>query len=449
MKRSKTFLAGAFWNGFVMMVFWPLGVLTAVILGRLLGPAGKGEFTLAVMVGTLLVTTLNLGLPASLTYHLAGDRLPVARVVKTVLLLSGLLGAVALGAALLLDYTGWCRYVFGIPALTAAVWIVVAGTPFQLAGTCLQFVVLARGQPVVFASLPALGQVLSTGLIVVCVLVGRLTPFTAAAALVASQVAMALAQMAYEQSRVDWLRAPALARPSLRALTSYSIVNHAGNLCHFLIQRIDVLLVSIFLDLRAVGLYSVAYGFAELLLLLPQRASLLYFPRVAAQRRPADQDEVRISCSLVFLAAVAMALVLLAVAPPAIRFLYGTAFTDAIRPFALLLPGACALATSSLLGAYLAGVGRVAATARVNAAALATNVALNLVLLPRFGVSGAAVASSVTYAGQALCLAVIVARAARQRPLELFTSASPELLAALFRRMVAALPRPAWTRSDS
>jgi O-antigen/teichoic acid export membrane protein len=94
------------------------------------------------------------------------------------------------------------------------------------------------------------------------------------------------------------------------------------------------------------------------------------------------------------------------------------------------------MAAGSIQSAYLAGVGRVKTVAQAAAAGLALNVALNLVLIPRYGISGAAAASSLTYCAQAFVLVQSVARLTRTPPLAMLTSASPGVIAGVLRRVL-------------
>ncbi|HYM09356.1 MAG TPA: oligosaccharide flippase family protein, partial [Bryobacterales bacterium] len=422
----RTFVNDVFWNAAMMAIALPASVATSVLIGRILGPAGKGEYALAVLVGILLVTVLNLGIPASISYFVGGGETPQRSLIKTVVILAGILAAAALAIAGLLDRTGWCSYIFGIPRFTRTVWIVVLGLPFQFWGTFLQYVILAQGDRVLFAALPVFGQLIVTVLVVAFALTGVLAPATAACAAVASQIFGAAFLLIYVQRRVDWLRAPVLPSAFWKRLAKYSLTSYVAGTLQFLIQRIDVLLVSVLLGLRAVGLYSVAYGVAELLMLLPQRINSLYLPRIAGERAPHGKaEEVRLSSSLVFVGTVGAAAALALAAPFAIRFFYGRAYGPSVSPFLLLLPGICGMAASSIQSAYLSGVGMVHINAAVAAAGLALNVALNLLLIPRYGISGAAVASSLTYWAQAIALIAAVSRLTHARPLAMLTSAPP------------------------
>jgi len=435
-KSPRSFASGVAWNALLMGVSLPLGIAISIMIGRWLGPAGKGEYTLAVTFGSVLLTALNLGIPATISYHLGGGRGPSGPLVKTVLLLAMALSLAGLGIAAVLDRTGWCRQVLGMSRLSPAVWMMVCAFPFQLLGMFLQFVILSLGHHVLFALLPMAGQVLAFLLIGALLLFRVLSPFTAAAGLAIIHAFSAAFLLFFVQRRVGFLGAPLEGLSLLRTLLRYSGFSYLGSLLQFLVQRVDVLLISVLLDLRALGLYAVAYGVAELLLLLPQRFGNLYLARVAGQPEGSPQSarEIPLSTSAVVLGTAAAAVFLALAAPWAIQVFYGRSFAGSVKPFLLLLPGVCALAAGSVQNAYLSGAGRLDVNARVAALGLILNVALNLLLIPGYGIAGAAVASSLTYGFQALWLIHTVARLASASPLAMLTSAPPAVLLDLLRR---------------
>jgi O-antigen/teichoic acid export membrane protein len=432
----RSFVSGVAWNALLVGLGLPVGMAISILIGRWLGPAGKGEYTLAVTFGSLLLTGVTLGIPASISYHLGGGRAPAGPLLRVVLVLALALGLAAVGVAAVLDRTGWCRYVLGISRLSPAVWMIVATVPLQLLGMFLQFVILSLEHRVLFAVVPVAGQVLTLLLIGAFLLLGALSPFTAAAGVAIPYALSATFLSLFVKRRVASWRAPWKDLSLLQSVLRYSGFSYLGSLLQFLVQRVDVLLISVLLDLRAVGLYSVAYGVAELLLLLPQRFGNLYLTRVAGQTDGSAlrAREIPLSTSAVVLGTLAAAAVLALAAPWAIRHFFGRSFDDSVKPFLLLLPGVCALAAGAVQNAYLSGAGRLGDNARVAAAGLVVNVALNLWLIPGYGIAGAAVASSLTYGLQALWLIHTVARLANARPLAMLTSAPPAVLWELLRR---------------
>ncbi len=88
--------------------------------------------------------------------------------------------------------------------------------------------------------------------------------------------------------------------------------------------------------------------------------------------------------------------------PRLVRFFYGAAFADAGVALRLILPGVVAYSVVAVLSRYIVGQGRPGTGTLVLMAGLAVNVAANLILVPRFGIDGAAASSSISYACTAL-----------------------------------------------
>jgi len=82
-------------------------------------------------------------------------------------------------------------------------------------------------------------------------------------------------------------------------------------------------------------------------------------------------------------------------APLLISFVYGDSFAPAALAFYILLPGALADGVMRPAWSYFAARERI--FWRESIAMMGLNIALNLLLIPRLGFAGAAVASSVSY----------------------------------------------------
>jgi len=77
--------------------------------------------------------------------------------------------------------------------------------------------------------------------------------------------------------------------------------------------------------------------------------------------------------------------------------LFSEKFALATEPLMWLLPGAVILGIANVLGPYLASIGRPEVNLYNACAATLTTVVLDIVLIPKFGINGAAIASSVAY----------------------------------------------------
>ncbi len=83
--------------------------------------------------------------------------------------------------------------------------------------------------------------------------------------------------------------------------------------------------------------------------------------------------------------------------PRLVRFVYGAQFADAGVALRLILPGIVAYSVVAVLSRYITGRGRPGTGTLILVAGLALNIAANLVLIPAYGIRGAAAASSLSY----------------------------------------------------
>jgi O-antigen/teichoic acid export membrane protein len=204
---------------------------------------------------------------------------------------------------------------------------------------------------------------------------------------------------------------PRLDRSATRMLLAYGLPYAAYSIVQNLSHRADYLLVQAFDGSSAVGVYSIAVAQGELLWIIPTAVGFVLFPRVAARSGVSDARNVAETAALVRWTIVVTALgavVLAAVARPLTTLVYGPAFDGAVAPLRVLLVGIVASALVLVLSAYVLGVGRLRTLVALTAAGALCNIAANLVLIPRFGITGAAAASALSYSLVAFGCALVV-----------------------------------------
>jgi len=154
----------------------------------------------------------------------------------------------------------------------------------------------------------------------------------------------------------------------------------------------------------------VAVNLTSLLLKLPDATGTVLYPRLAgAGDRDAHVETSAVCRHTLFIMALA-ALAYVAGGPFAIGLLYGHAYLGAIRPMLLMLPGIVMLSLYLLLTRNFTSRNRQQVNIVAAVTALAINVGLNCVLIPRWGISGAAVSTAVSYSAAATVLLVVFVR---------------------------------------
>jgi O-antigen/teichoic acid export membrane protein len=184
-----------------------------------------------------------------------------------------------------------------------------------------------------------------------------------------------------------------------------------ANATALLTSRIDVLVVAAVLSTSDAGVYSIPVALASSLLLLSR--SLLtatYHPIMTA---PQSEVGARLSVALRHSVIVVMAGGCLSVPVVAIAagYVFGDAYSEIWRPYAILVPAIACLCVAEMLRHFL--ITRLERQREILLTAtsmLVANGVLAVVGAAEFGLLGAAASTTITYAGTALGLVAYCAR---------------------------------------
>lgn len=402
---------------FVLMLLTNLVRLpTNILIARFLGPAGKGVVTLLQLLLGQTALFLSLGLDAALV-HFAGRRgRPVAELAGRALGLGLVLGGVGFGVLVAL-----LVWVFAelLPAEVRLVALLLAATlPLTLIASFLRSLLRACGRVVeewslMLVSAASLLAGVGVGLLLEGGMMGVLWGLLGGSVL----TGVVTAGLAW---RVGILRrAPVFEWQGSRELVGYGAKLHGGNILEAMNDRFDMYILAFFLGTAAVGIYSIAVVVAELVLLFPGVLGSVLMPRVATRSEEGANTMMAPVLRMTSLVLAGGALVLVLAGRWLIHLLFGAAFLPAFWPMVLLLPGSWALGMWRTMMSDLVVRGHPLYKTFTAAVAVVVTVVLDLLLIPRWGVPGAAVASSLAY-GAAMALGLrLYCRVTRLRPLEL------------------------------
>ena len=383
-----------------------IGVGTSVITARALGPHDRGLFQLLVLLPTTLSNFVKFGIPQASVYYIRRRGVAPSDVASNSLWLAFILG----GAMALLCYLerDWLfAYLLkGVPPVMLPP--VLALVPFVLLQVYFLGILQAEErfreynfQQVAPTVLGLVGMAvvllwLKTGL------VGAVLTQCAIIALVSGWLAVRVNGVA--PLRLTW--SPGVAR-GMMAFGGKSYVQTLAATLHL---RIDQYMIAYFLDPTQVGLYAVAVNLTNLLLKVPDATGTVLFPRLAQAKDEDAHAATSQVCRHTLFVTLAGALCYAAFGGLAIRLLYGQRFLGAIRPLLLMLPGIVMISLYLILTRNFTSRAKQGVNIAAAVPALGLNVALNCVLIPRWGISGAAISTAVSYAVAALILLVMFVR---------------------------------------
>lgn len=383
------------------------GVVNGILLAGLLGPAGKGEYYLVVLLPTTIMVLMQLGLPNALGFYSARGQ--TRGLVAGALLVGGCLSAVAL--ALTLSVLPILQQTFMRGPQAELIVLGMLVLPFALTSTFLTAIVLGRQAVRWSIAANAASAIASTVLLVVLVGFVRLGVIGAVLALLSSR-AMQFIGFLIGAKRVSAVPLEPR-RVAFRTLFRYGLPLYPGSVTLFFGYRFDVYLLAWLLVEPSIqlGFYSMAVSMSEMALMVPNAVMTLFFPHVAGSERQ-DSDRQLGMTSRVTLIMTALAAVVLLPASLALVVVVLPAFGPMLPTLFVLLVSVVGLAVGKVTSAYLLGIGVNSVSSAINISAFVLNVAVNLVLIPRYGILGAAAASLITYAAAAVAFTRIAGRRA-------------------------------------
>jgi O-antigen/teichoic acid export membrane protein len=197
---------------------------------------------------------------------------------------------------------------------------------------------------------------------------------------------------------------PSFNKKVMSKLLDYSWKVFSSNILWTTALRADVFFVNSFLSPSAVGIYMVAVNYTELLRIVPRAVSGVLFPKVSSSTSYDARALTTLMLRSFPLYIIPIAGLLFVIAPFIIPLFFGSSFFSSIGVVAWLLPGIIAWCYLSQLSAYLSGRGYPEYTLYAVAVGAIVTIVGDFLLIPRMGIKGAALVSSIAYIATFLLL---------------------------------------------
>ncbi len=196
--------------------------------------------------------------------------------------------------------------------------------------------------------------------------------------------------------------------PLYRTVLVYSFPILASTLITTSATYVDRLVLASIASLASVGFYNYALLFVGGSLVVVAPFSTVLLPRISEHFGRNDtaaiRSIVRTSTTLAVLVYVPFAVAIAALGPFLLRMLVGAAFVQDGVPLAVLVALSAIAVPGTVLGSLASGIRRPNILLGSAAAALTANATLSVLLVPRLGILGAAIGNSAMYWGPLVVL---------------------------------------------
>jgi enterobacterial common antigen flippase len=369
------------------------GIVTGLIAARSLGPTGRGELATVTVWASVLLYAGTFGLPEAVAYFSAAGTAR-ERVWTTSQVASAVVG-LAITAA------GWWL----IPAIFSAradapvdairwylTLFVVPGCASLCASAWLQGTGRLRAYNI---SRSSIHMINATGTLLLFAAGSRSVLHFAAVMLIGNVAGWVIAAGYGPWNRFS--SAP-VSGDLLKRLFHYGFRVQIGNWSNAASVRLDQLLLSLLAPASSLGLYVVAVTYSNVLQTIPVSAATVMLPEIVRHQQAGAAGAClarwyRRALWMTVPAAATLAVSSIVLLP----LLFGSSFGDAVPLVMVLIPATIVLGMNQLLSTAFRGLGRPGVGSKSELVGVAVTVVALVLLLPRYGVLGAATASLLAY----------------------------------------------------
>lgn len=415
------------------LVIQGCNMVTGLLLARTLGPHSRGELAAVLLWPTMIAVVGVLGLHDAVTFHVARKTVALGTLLGSSMVIVAAESAVCVAAGLAIVPLAFARYDAG--TLRAA-YLFLAFVPLNISLLVMMSILNGLHRFAQYHALRMMTGVSTAAAIVSLRLIDNLTVLHAVLVYLGVTLATALVAAAM-LPRAD-LRRPGLSLAFSRQLLAFGLKSHSGIVTSMMNERLDQLVIAVFLSPIQLGLYAMAVTLTAPAVLIGSSVALAAFPIVAhLESADARRDAVRRFLRLTIAGSVVVVVPMIILTSPMIAFFFKEAYLGAANVTRVLLVAAVALSMNRALAACVKALDRPLDAGFGEFLALGVTVVALALLLPMLGIMGAAVASLLAYAVSTVWMLRRTTRALDMSLASVLLPDGPEL-----RRLARAYWRP-------
>jgi O-antigen/teichoic acid export membrane protein len=380
------------------------GFLSSILIARLLGPEKQGAVKIIILLPTLMLTFMNFGIDSAILYFSAKEKC-FQSMDRTINKITGffLLFVAVIGPAVILAGR---NYFQNIPLVYLfSVLLLVPLNFYQATQTAL---IRAENFYMKYNLINAVKQTVYFAVILLIVFYKSIWIVIAANyAMVATGIFMCKFKSHHEDQQA--------VRPFLKDLLKYGGKTYTSSVVNFLNYRFDDIYLKPFVNLSNLGIYTVAQTLSEQIWMIPNSASVVLLPRLAAMDEEQKKNvSLRVCRHIATIMFVISGLVIW-LSAYLFPLIYSNKYNDSILPFRILMIGTFLMSYGKILGNAIAAYGKPEKNIAANIAGSLSNVLLNLFMIPKYGILGAAIAGTISYSILSIVTVIMFIRTNRTK----------------------------------
>jgi len=442
--RENSFSKDSLFTFLTNVFVFILGFSTIVIISRVLGPEGKGIYSLILLIPGLIISFASFGIGTANIYFTGNKKYEIKDIVGNSILLSILIGAGSIFIFwVLTQFPFFKDFMEENKIASFYLWIMIFTVPLSFLSSFLQGVIQGMQKINTYNVIRIFEAIIHLcGVFIILYLLGG--------GILAAIGSKIIAIFGLTISTLFIIKKMGIFKFNLnKRLMKESFIYgskiYLANAFSFLNYRLDMFLIAFFMNPFSVGIYSIAVGLSEKLFVVSGAFSTVLFPKISSSKnKEADDFSPKVARHTFFIFLL-LALFLIITSYPLILIFFGRDFLPAVLPLIILMPGIIAFGVGGVLAADLSGRGKPHFAIIGSLTCLLINIPLNILLIPKWGIAGAAVASAIGYWADTLVVLIAFSRTSKKGPKEILLIKKQDFRDYL--RFILAFKEKLWKRN--
>jgi len=371
------------------------GIAISILVARSLGVELKGIYTVSLSLVNFFLYFGNFGITNATSYFTAKGKLRKTTIVSNTTILALYSSIIVLTIGVLIIWALSKTLLSQMPILY--IFIPLISLPFNILNNYLKNVILGENNIKLYNFISYFRQLSELLLIIILLfgfgfsIGGALLSYTISSIISAIVISLLVYRsINFQQSAINL--------KYIREIIRYGYKAYLVNIFSYVNLFSDIFLVYYFLGPFSTGIYSVASNFVIQLSFVPTTINLLLAPHIASNENK-NTRKILIKKSLIFITLFLLFIfpVVFLYGKQIIVLLFGKQFISSIVPLRILLFGMIPLSIWKVFSGHLFGAGKPGRNVLSSSLSAIANILLNILLIPRYGVVGAAISSVISY----------------------------------------------------
>ncbi len=181
-------------------------------------------------------------------------------------------------------------------------------------------------------------------------------------------------------------------------LFDYGWKTQVSSFLQFLNYRLSFYFLEFFKGIGSVGIFSVGIAFSEAVWTVSRSLSVVLYADVVNNKSSGEAiEKTKVSLKMSFLITLLFITMMLIIPAQVYAAIFGKDFSHTKEIVLLLSPGILAIAVSNIIGYYFAGINKLRILNVKSLVGLVFTVISSFYVIPRWGITGACIVTSVSY----------------------------------------------------